>query len=78
MAAGLGGDPDPLVFPGQKVARLSDYVRILKAMQAGNAMGALEQYGLDMMSYGQVAMAWGQKLAADAMLNARFAEMMQT
>ena len=30
----------------------SDYVGIIKGMQTGNMMGALAQYGLDMMSYG--------------------------
>lgn len=70
------GDPDPVVFPGQKVARLSDYVRILKGMQTGNMMGALAPYGLDMMSYGQVAQAWGAKMAADPVLTEKFSKMM--
>jgi tetratricopeptide (TPR) repeat protein len=73
---GGGGDPDPTVFPGQRVAKLSDYVKIMKGMQTGNMMGALGAYGLDMMSYGQVATAWGQKLAADPVLNAKFSAMM--
>jgi tetratricopeptide (TPR) repeat protein len=77
MAAGMGGDPDPVVFPGAKVAKLSDYVRIMKAMQSGNPMGALQAVGLDMMSYGQVAAQWGQKLGQDAVLNAKFAQMMK-
>lgn len=76
VAQGGGGDPDPVVFPGQRVARLSDYVGLMKAMQTGNMMGALGQYGLDMMGYASVATAWGQKLAGDAVLNARFAQMM--
>ncbi|MCE9575568.1 MAG: tetratricopeptide repeat protein [Deltaproteobacteria bacterium] len=76
VAAGGGGDPDPVVFPGQRVAKLSDYVTMMKRMQTGDMMGAIGAYGLDMMSYGQVAMAWGQKLAADPTLNAKFAAMM--
>jgi tetratricopeptide (TPR) repeat protein len=76
LAAGSGGDPDPVVFPGQRVAKLSDYVGIMKGMQTGNMMGALSSYGLDMMSYAQVATAWGQKLAGDPVLNAKFAAMM--
>jgi tetratricopeptide (TPR) repeat protein len=76
LAAGGGGDPDPVVFPGQKVARLSDYVGLMKQMQTGNMMGALGALGLDMTAYSQVAMAWGQKLAADPTLNAKFAQMM--
>ncbi len=76
VAAGGGGDPDPVVFPGQRVAKLSDYVGIMKGMQTGNMMGALQAYGLDMMSYAQVATAWGQKLGSDPTLNAKFAAMM--
>ncbi|HEY2367611.1 MAG TPA: hypothetical protein VGH87_14545 [Polyangiaceae bacterium] len=77
VAQGGGGDPDPVVFPGQKVARLSDYVGILKGMQTGNMMGALGKYGLDMMSYGSVATAWGAKMAADPTLTEKFNKMMQ-
>lgn len=77
VASGGGGDPDPVVFPGQRVARLSDYVGLTKGMQTGNMMGALGQYGLDMMGYASVAQAWGQKLASDPTLNARFSAMMQ-
>lgn len=77
VAQGGGGDPDPVVFPGQKVARLSDYVGILKGMQTGNMMGALGKYGLDMMSYGSVAQAWGAKMAADPVLTEKFNKMMQ-
>jgi len=69
-------DPDPVVFPGQKVAKLSDYVGIMKGMQRGDMMGALGRYGLDMMSYGQVATAWGAKMAADPVLTEKFSRMM--
>ena len=71
-----GGDPDPVVFPGQPVARLSDYVGILKGMQGGDMMGALGRYGLDMMSYASVAQAWGAKMAADPVLTDKFSRMM--
>ncbi len=75
VAEGNAGDPDPECFPGQPVARLSDYVAILKGMQSGN-MGILSQYGLDMMSYGSVATAWGAKMAADPVLTEKFTRMM--
>ncbi len=77
VAAGDAGDPDPVVFPGQRVAKLSDYVGIMKGMQTGNMMGALAKYGLDMMSYGSVATAWGAKMAADPTLTEKFNRMMQ-
>ena len=76
VAQGNAGDPDPVVFPGQPVAKLSDYVGIMKRMQTGDMMGALGAYGLDMMSYGAVATAWGAKLAADPTLNEKFSRMM--
>jgi tetratricopeptide (TPR) repeat protein len=76
IAQGDAGDPDPVVFPGQKVAKLSDYVGIMKGMQRGDMMGALGRYGLDMMSYGQVATAWGAKMAADPLLTEKFSRMM--
>jgi tetratricopeptide (TPR) repeat protein len=76
IAQGNAGDPDPVVFPGQPVAKLSDYVAILKGMQRGDMMGALGRYGLDMMSYGQVATVWGAKMAADPVLTEKFSRMM--
>ena len=78
VAEGNAGDPDPLVFPGQKVQKLSDYVRIMKRMQGGDFMGAIGEYGLDMMSYSSVATAWGAKFAADPSLNEKFSRMMQS
>lgn len=76
MAAGDGGDPDPVVFPGQPVARLSDYVGMMKKMQGGDFNGALAAYGLNMATYSQVAQAWGTKLGTDPTLNAKMAAMM--
>jgi hypothetical protein len=75
--AGGAGDPDPVVFPGQCVAKLSDYVRIMKGMQSGNAMGALAQAGLDMNGYTQVATQWGQAMQRDPSLVAKFHALMQ-
>ena len=76
IASGGGGDVDPVVFPGQPLARLSDYVRLMKGMQSGDMQGALARAGLDMMSYGRVAQAWGAKLATDPVLTAKFSAMM--
>jgi tetratricopeptide (TPR) repeat protein len=76
MAAGQGGDADPVVFPGQKLAKLSDYVGLMKGMQSGDMAGALKRYGLDMASYGAAAQAWGIKLATDPLLTAKFSKMM--
>lgn len=76
LASGGGGDPDPVVFPGQPLAKLSDYVGMMKKMQTGDMNGALAAYGLNMTTYGQVAQAWGAKLGTDPTLNAKMAAMM--
>ncbi|MBX3274064.1 MAG: hypothetical protein KF729_27610 [Sandaracinaceae bacterium] len=70
-------DADPLVFPGERVQRLSDYVNILRDMQRGDMNGALSRYGLDMAAYTQVATAWGAKMAADPLLTEKFHRMLQ-
>ncbi len=77
VAAGLGGDADPIVFPGQRIAKLSDYVSLMKAMRGGDPMGALARYGLDMSSYAPIAMQWSQKMQEDPTLTAKFGQMMQ-
>ena len=69
-------DADPEVFPGSKLPRLSDYVAVMKGMQSGDMYGALAKYGLDMTSYGQLAMQWGQKLASDPTLSTQFSRLM--
>jgi hypothetical protein len=76
LAAGKGGEADPVVFPGQPIAKLSDYVGFMKLMQTGNMQGALAKFGLDMMSMSTVMTAWGQKLAQDPMLAQKFAAQM--
>lgn len=76
MASGESGNPDPTVFPGQPLAKLSDYVGMMKKMQTGDMNGALAAYGLNMTTYGQVAQAWGTKLGTDPTLNAKMAAMM--
>ncbi len=76
LAAGQGGDPDPTVFPGQPLAKLSDYVGLMRKMQGGDFNGALAAYGLDMGKYMLVMQAWGTKLGVDPALNAKFGQMM--
>ena len=73
---GDGGDLDEVVFPGGKVPKLSDYVKIMKAMQKGDMNGALQPYFLTMMDWGTVAMQWGQKFAGNPVLNNKFAKLM--
>jgi tetratricopeptide (TPR) repeat protein len=74
--AAASGDPDPVVFPGSKLAKLSDYVGLMKAMQGGNPMAAMSKFGLDMKSFGPLAAQWGQKLGSDPALAQKFQQMM--
>ena len=76
VASGGGGDADPVVFPGQPGAKLSDYVKLMKKMQTGDMQGALSMFGLDMMAYGGVAAQWAGKLGADPTLNAKFMKLL--
>jgi len=77
LNSGEDNDPDPTLFPGKPVAKLSDYVRLLKGMQSGDMMGALNQFGLSMATYAPVMTEWGQKLQSDPTLNAKMAKLMQ-
>lgn len=76
-AAGPADPNDVVVFPGQRVGRLSDYVRLMKAMKSGGVNQALQAFGLDMASYGQVSVAWGQRIAADPALAQKYAQMIR-
>lgn len=73
---GAAGDPDPELFPGTPLARLSDYVRATKALQSGDPMGALSQLGIDMMSFGQMAGQWGAAMQTDPTLAAKYSKML--
>lgn len=72
------GSDRAVVFPGQRVGRFSDEVRLMKAMKSGGVGAALQPFGLDMASYGQVADACGRRIAADPDLTMRFQRMMET
>ena len=71
-------DDDMMVFPGTHIPRLSDYVEVMKAMQGQDPLGTLARLGLDMDGYARLASAWGQRLAADPTLSARFTAKMTT
>lgn len=73
-AANKGSDPE--LFPGQPVARLSEYVKLMRMAQSGQIMQAMSALGLDMNTYAQVMQRWGQKLATDSSLAMRFAQLL--
>ena len=69
-------DPDPVVFPGQPVARLSEYVALMKAMQTGDVMAALQRAGLSSGAYSEIVQRWSQAMASDMSLGQKMAAMM--
>jgi len=75
IESGNAGDPDPELFPGTPLARLSDYVRATKALQSGDPMGALSRLGIDMMAFGQMAGQWGTAMQTDPTLAAKYSKM---
>jgi len=64
-------DDDPELFPGRCVARLSDYVNIVKRMEGGDVSGVFAAYGLDFNTWGAAAHAWAKALARDPSLAAK-------
>jgi tetratricopeptide (TPR) repeat protein len=75
----LGIEPandDPEFFPGEPIPRFSDYVNFMKKLQAGDVVGALSEYNLDMVRYESVTQLWRSKLAADPVLSSRFSQFM--
>jgi hypothetical protein len=66
---------DPEILPGEKLARLSDYVRVMKGVMKGDMVGTLEREGLDMATYARLAGLWGQKMASDPALAARYGQL---
>lgn len=59
---------DRVVVPGSKVARISDYVALLRDLAALLPREAIAQFDLDDAGYLEVARAWGAALRADPAL----------
>jgi tetratricopeptide (TPR) repeat protein len=62
--------PDRVVVQGSKVARVADYVALLRDLAALAPREALQQFDLDDAGYLEVARAWGAALDADPALAA--------
>ena len=54
-----GADADPVVFPGQRVARLSDYVAIVKQLQGGDPDEVLSSAGWMSRRTSRWRRSWG-------------------
>jgi hypothetical protein len=75
QTADLSGD-DPVVFPGKIIAKLSDYVAVIKGIQKGDMLGTLKKNGIELTSWGTIATEWMTKLASDGKLNEKFTMML--
>ncbi len=67
---------EPELFPGQPLPRLTDYVRLMRGLQADEVEAALQDAGLSLETYPAAAERWGKALAGDAALAKRFEELM--
>lgn len=67
---------DPVIFPGETIERLSQYVDFIRIMQSGDLNGALSKYKLDMITYGEMAIKWSQRMTEDQDLMNRYGQMM--
>ncbi len=69
----LDGEP---VFPGAALPTLVDYVRVLKALSAGDPVHVIAAAGLDMSSWSAEVTAWGQAMLQRHELGLRFSQLL--
>ncbi len=69
-------DPDPVIFPGQRLPRLSDLVRIQRAAQTGDLFGELTRSGVDPATYAHIMTQWAQIAGNDPQLQIKYANML--
>jgi hypothetical protein len=70
----IGDDAE--IFPGEPVARLSEYIALMKKLQSGDMQGACVAAGIDMMQFSQVSQRWAMRLASDTELAMKFGRLM--
>jgi hypothetical protein len=64
--------PDTLVFPGQKLARVSDFARISRAAKRGEFKEALERAGVDRDVFANLCARFNEKMKHDRELEEMF------
>ncbi|MBA2540724.1 MAG: hypothetical protein H0V17_13885, partial [Deltaproteobacteria bacterium] len=73
VAAPTSRITDRIIVPGAKVARVTEYVSLLRDLAALSPREALAQFDLDDAGYLEVAKAWAAALDADPALAAEIA-----
>jgi hypothetical protein len=69
-------DTDPVLFPGERVCKMSDLVGLQRAVQAGDFMGALGRYGIDMATYHRIMSSWSEMVQRDPSLMIKYGMLM--
>ena len=64
-----------LLFPGNRLSTLVDYVRLLKVMSRANPLKVMAAAGLDATTWSAEATAWGQAMGQRMELGMRFGEL---
>jgi hypothetical protein len=59
---------DPVVFPGEKLARVSDFVRVELAAEREPIEAVLAREGIDARNYARMVERWHRRLGKDAWL----------
>jgi hypothetical protein len=69
-------EDDPVLFPGERLCKLSDFVRLQRAAMSGDFMGALAREGIDPGYYGTMSVKLAHRIQSDPALAMRQARMM--
>jgi hypothetical protein len=64
--------PDTIVFPGQKLARVSDFARISRAAQRDEFKEALERAGVDRDTFANLCARFNEKMKNEPALEELF------
>ncbi len=63
---------DTIVFPGHKLARVSDFARISRAAKRGDFKAALERAGVDADTFANLCARFNARMQVDAVVAAQF------
>ena len=68
---------DTLVFPGQKLARVSDFARISRAAKRGEFKAALAQAGVDADTFANACARFNARMHSDPVVAAQFQRLLE-
>jgi hypothetical protein len=68
---------DPIVLPGEKLARVSDFARISRAAKQGRFKEALDRAGVDHATFAALCARFNERMEQDKTIEAQFKRMLQ-